>query len=298
MSFLPLQLLRTKKEEMNIQQAKQIPIPKYLTHLGFTSCKTYKGQHVYNSPIREDRTPSFYATANQWYDFGMGKGGNIVDLALLISKSDSIKDVLTHIETTMRIIPVARHERNLVASYQENENGLQLLKVKRLENSALIQYAKDRGISAIIARTFCKEAYYKVKNKNYFALAFENASGGYELRNKYFKGCTSKNVSFIDRGFDQLLIFEGFFDFLTWSEVSKNNNYEYRANVLVLNSVCNYEKSLAVVKSHSKIQLFLDADNSGRELTTRYTELGIPYVDHSYLYSKNHKDLNEMWVSK
>ena len=283
---------------MNIQQAKQVSIPDYLAHLGFASCKTYKGQQVYNSPVREERTASFYATADQWYDFGMGKGGNIIDLALLISKSHNIKDVLMHIETTMRMIPVASDRDNQIATCQENEHGLQLLKIKRLENQALLQYAKERGISSIIARTFCKEAYYKVKDKNYFAIAFPNESGGYELRSKYFKGCTGKDISFIDRGFNQLLIFEGFFDYLTWNEISKNNKYEYRANVLVLNSVCNYKKSLSVVKAHKKLQLFLDADSTGRELTNRYQTIGIPCVDISFLYSENYKDLNEMWVKE
>jgi len=283
---------------MNIQQAKQIPIPDYLAHLGFASCKTYKGQHVYNSPVREEHTASFYATTNQWYDFGLGKGGNIIDLALLISKSHNIKDVLIHIETTMRMIHIAGNRSNQIAACQENENGLQLLKIKRLENQALLQYAKERGISSIIAKASCQEAYYKVKNKSYFAIAFANASGGYELRSKYFKGCTGKDISFIDRGFDQLLIFEGFFDFLTWNEITKKNKFEYQANVLVLNSVCNYHKSLSVVKAHKKLQLFLDTDSSGLDLKNRYKRIGIPCGDISFLYSANYKDLNEMWMKE
>jgi hypothetical protein len=42
-----------------------------------------------------------------------------------------------------------------------------------------------------IATCYLREIHYKAKGKRYFALCFPNDSGGYEIRNPYFKGSFS-----------------------------------------------------------------------------------------------------------
>ena len=45
---------------------------------------------------------------------------------------------------------------------------------------------------------FCKEIHYELRDRHYFALAFGNVSGGYEMRNAYYKGCIkNKDISLI-----------------------------------------------------------------------------------------------------
>ena len=58
-----------------------------------------------------------------------------------------------------------------------------------------------------------QEMYYRIGGKPYFALAFRNDSGGYELRNPRFKGSTSKDITHIRQQGEpreKCLVFEGF----------------------------------------------------------------------------------------
>ncbi len=41
----------------------------------------------------------------------------------------------------------------------------------------------------------CSEAHFTHNGKRYFAIAFPNISGGYEIRNRYFKGCIAPRKS-------------------------------------------------------------------------------------------------------
>jgi hypothetical protein len=60
-------------------------------------------------------------------------------------------------------------------------------------------------------------------NKKYFAVGFENNSGGYKLRNKYFKGSSSpKDVTQIRfSGAKGIAVFEGFFSFLSYPVINR-----------------------------------------------------------------------------
>ena len=67
---------------MNIQEAKQIKIADYLLSLGHHPVKQQGANLWYKSPLRNESEPSFKVntTMNSWFDFGMGKGGNIITM--------------------------------------------------------------------------------------------------------------------------------------------------------------------------------------------------------------------------
>ena len=68
---------------MNIQEAKQIRIADYLQSLGYTPVKQQGNSLWYKSPLREETEASFKVNTdrNLWFDYGLGKGGNIIALA-------------------------------------------------------------------------------------------------------------------------------------------------------------------------------------------------------------------------
>lgn len=67
-----------------------------------------------------------------------------------------------------------------------------------LKNKSLLSYLHSRRIDESIGCTYCQEIHQKQKERWYFSVAFGNQSGGYELRNPYFKGCMgSKDLSII-----------------------------------------------------------------------------------------------------
>ncbi len=85
---------------MNIQEAKQIKIADYLLSLGHHPVKQQGANLWYKSPLRNESEPSFKVntTMNSWFDFGMGKGGNIITLASYLYASDNLPYLLDKME--------------------------------------------------------------------------------------------------------------------------------------------------------------------------------------------------------
>jgi hypothetical protein len=46
---------------------------------------------------------------------------------------------------------------------------------------------QERGINTELAKKECKEVRFANNGKHYFAIGFPNVSGGYEVRNRFFK---------------------------------------------------------------------------------------------------------------
>ena len=77
---------------MNIQEVKNIRIADYLQSLGYTPVKQQGNSLWYKSPLREEKDASFKVNTelNKWYDFGLGKGGNIIALAEELYATDCV----------------------------------------------------------------------------------------------------------------------------------------------------------------------------------------------------------------
>ena len=75
---------------MNIRTAKSIPLAAYLSGLGFLPVKRRGTDLWYLSPLRKETRASFKVNTrlNTWYDFGIGRGGNIILLAAEIYEMD------------------------------------------------------------------------------------------------------------------------------------------------------------------------------------------------------------------
>lgn len=66
---------------MDIQHIKQIAITDYLQQQGYAPARVHGIHYWYCSPLRNESTPSFKVNTerNQWYDFGTGEHGDIID---------------------------------------------------------------------------------------------------------------------------------------------------------------------------------------------------------------------------
>ena len=162
-----------------------------------------------------------------------------------------------------------------------------------LRHHALFSYLQSRLIDADIGRMYCKEVHYELRGRHYFALAFGNTSGGYEVRNAYYKGClNNKDISLIrhltEETQENVCVFEGFMDFLSASTLGLETG-----DCLVLNSVANVEKAMKHLDGYGRIDCYLDHDEAGRRtlemLKGHYEER---VCDRSALYD-GCKDLNE-----
>ena len=140
---------------MNIQKAKQIRIADYLQSLGYTPVKQQANSLWYKSPLREETEASFKVNTelNQWYDFGLGKGGNIIALAEELYASDYVPYLLNKIaEQAPHIRPVSFSFRQ-----QASEPSFQQLEIGELTHPALLHYLQERGINTDLVRSECKD---------------------------------------------------------------------------------------------------------------------------------------------
>ena len=159
-----------------------------------------------------------------------------------------------------------------------------------LRCNALLGYLKGRGIPEEIARAECEEIRFRLYGKRYFAVAFGNESGGYEIRNPFFKGSyPPKNITRISAGNPRCNVFEGFIDFLSAERLGYNDGNDS----VVLNSVANVGKAIPALAEYPLILCYLDNDTAGRAAVARLRrEFGDRVSDKSALYP-DHKDLND-----
>ena len=277
---------------MELEQIRRISLVGFLEDLGHMPVSR-KGNDVwFRSPFRNERTASFKVDTqrNVWFDFGLGKGGDIFHLAGELTGSTGFMKQLEFLSGKSGILPLRLlQERKKIPRV----SGFEDVKVTELSHEALKSYLKERGIDPAIAGRFCKEVAYGIRGKRYFAIGFMNRSGGYELRNPMFKGCISPKdiscVSLSGKKQDTCCVFEGFVDFLS-ALVLRTVADE---DCLVLNSVSNLERSYAVLEGYGKIRCFLDRDQAGiTALETLNIHFGNKVMDCSGLYD-GFKDLNE-----
>jgi hypothetical protein len=282
---------------LSFSQAKQIPITEYLSGIGLEPAKVRGNDHWYLSPFRHERSPSFKVNTNLnvWYDHGSGEGGTLIDLGAKLYQC-SFHEFLDKLANGNYGVPESSFHRD---SFEAPERKLEVLAVRDLCNSDLIHYLEHRKIKTHFAHEHCREVEFRIGEKSYLAVGFPNRSGGYELRNRWFKGSSSpKDVSLINRGSSHLCVMEGFMDFLSVLALNQKKVIELplRSSFLTLNSLSFLNKNLSVLESHREIHLFLDNDLAGKEAKEGLTSKGILFRDASTLYAP-HKDVNEFLKS-
>jgi hypothetical protein len=286
---------------MNISEAKNIDLADYLQSIGITPCKKQGNSLWYYSPFRSESEPSFKLNLvlNQWYDFGLGKGGNIINFILEQHQTDNVSQALQILSgNASEIKPHSFSFRQ-----QENIPCFEDIRVKPLENPALIQYLKDRQINIANTIKTCKEVHFKTNDKTYFAIGFENNLGGFELRNKYFQGTLSpKGITHIQNGKDTCCIFEGFMDYLSFLTIAQKQSPSpgsiNKQDYIILNSVANISKAINTISSYKEKYCYLDNDQAGVSAFLEIQEkCGQNVKDMSATY-REYKDLNDYLCQK
>lgn len=275
-----------------IQRLKTIPITAYLSSMDIEPVKEQNGQFLYYSPFKDEHTPSFFVNPhkNVFKDFSTNdKGGDVITLVSRLKACDFAKAVqlLEAFDGITRSFSFS----GPIKPYNE-KSTLEVLKVKALENKALIAYLGDvRGIPFNVASKYVKECYFKVNDKNQFAVCFENDLKGLELRNAYVQLSTNPKAITTMKGRDNstALIFEGFMDFLSyivWQGKEPN------CDVIVFNSISNIPTSISLLKTHQTVYGYLDNDGGGETGMKSLAMAGINVTDCRELY-KPYEDVND-----
>ena len=218
---------------MTYQEANHISIKDYLKSLGILPAvdKYYYG--MYHSPFRQDDTPSFKVDygVNLWCDFGTGEGGSLIDLVMkqhgcnaygAICRLEQYSSGNSFSFQGKEVSEKNQHER------KQPTSPIEIRKIQPLQNPALMDYLRSRNIPPEMAAHHVQEMYYRIGDKPYFALAFKNDAGGYELRNPRFKGSTSpKDITHIRQSGkknDSCFVFEGVMDYLSFIAIRQKTN--------------------------------------------------------------------------
>ena len=272
---------------------REIPIADFLNAMGVRPAKQ-RGQVLwYSAPYRTERTPSFKVDTvkNVWFDFGIGNGGDIFDLAgAFIGSEDFLLRAAFIAKSGACPLPTLEQPQRS----EKKEPAFEDIWVRPLQDSKLLGYLEERGIDAHVAIPNCEEVRYRVRGKRYYAIGFRNRSGGMELRNRFFKGyIPPKDISLKCNGADVCAVFEGFMDYLSAMQLGI-----IASDWLVLNSVFNVEKALQVLSDYQRIKCYLDNDNAGQRAFQKLRDsFGDKVIDRSSLYA-DHKDLNDYLLSQ
>lgn len=288
--------MKFSSQKLTIEQAREADIVDYLSRLGHTPSKIRQDDYWYLSPLRWEKTPSFKVNRklNRWYDHGLGKGGNIIDFAILYNNC-TVGEFLKNLYPDSSF----HKPQTFLKQHPDNpakERRINILETKKISSIFLLRYLRQRRIPIAIAEAFCREITYELNGKQYYAIGFQNDSGGYEIRNPYFKGSSSpKGVTTIKNGSEEVFVFEGFMNFLSFLVIHKNQ-LESQGDFLILNSVSFFEKARPFLEQYEQVRLYLDRDATGQNCSRYALSLSARYKDESGLYHC-HNDLNDWLVN-
>ncbi|MDM1362508.1 toprim domain-containing protein [Myroides marinus] len=306
---------------MTCNEAKKISLVSILDKIGAKKVKQNNHEVWYLSPFRNETTASFKIdlAKNIWFDHGEGFGGNVLDFIMRYHDC-SLKEALQILDHGS----FSFHQPTFQSDITDKEKKYEIKAIKPLINTQLIDYIQSRCINLKIAKKYCVELHYSLKDKAYFGIAFLNDSDGYEVRNKYIKMCLGTKVpSYFNNNSSQIILFESWSDFLSfltlYPRAEKRYDYLILNTVGTLNAILNDDTNNYLYKctngeSDNCINIHMDKsinnalykelkydiiiccfdnDDAGNK-TTKKVQDAFPnrVKDGRYLYP-NHKDLND-----
>lgn len=276
-------LIKIKK--MNCKQFNSIQLEEVLLSLGHIPKKQNEKEAWFLNPFGTETEASFKLDKRQnvWYLHSEGVGGNNIDF-LKKYFNYSINEILSWAS-----------EKSFSSFHQQTEiekPNYNITEVAEIQNWNLKKYLFERGLTQRSFR-FLKEIKFTINNKKLYAVGFENLSGGWELRNSFYKGSLlKKDISIIKNDSDRIVVFEGFFDALSYIELQEN----LKEDILILNSISMLNKAKSYLQNYSEILLFLDNDLAGKKTNEDLISSFPNAIDYSFLYNDS-KDFNEFLVA-
>ena len=278
---------------MNCKQFNSVKLEEILVSLGHHPTKQNEKEAWFLNPFYTETQASFKINKNlnYWFLHSEGIGGNNTDFMMRYLKT-SIKEVLEWAE------------KQNFSSFQSQKDyhskssslNYNITEIKELQNENLKIYLQQRGLSPTVY-SLVKEVHFAIGEKKLYAIGFENLSGGWELRNQFYKGSLlKKDISVVNLNNNleknkNVVVFEGFIDALSFVEMKPFFN----GDLLVMNSVSLLSKAKEYLQNYSEIHLFLDNDKAGEFCKNEILKSFPEAKNHSEIYAL-HKDLNEYFV--
>ena len=299
-----------------------------LTILKESGLRTDRVGKMYFSPWNQDEsTPSMHISVTSggrqvWSCFGpvpdrvtrlleslSGKkkktaGGGTLDLIAAIHGLHSYAEAIRWLEDRSGRIRIDVHPS--VAERKDRADGPAFV-IDRVQDGItakyLTSYLDERKVSLKAASFHCQQLTYHLRRSprtSYVGIGFANNGGGYAIRSRLYKWSTGSDVTTIDRmgsrslkaSTPDVLVFEGFINFLSWLTVCRKT--APGVDICVLNSVNNVSRALGYLSLHGTVRCILDNDKAGRDCLETIRRNGGDVIDESPLY-EGYNDIND-WL--
>lgn len=291
---------------MNVKQIKEQFT--CLDYLGEPLKKMSNG-YLYRCPWKDDKHPSLSVTLDGggWHDLSDGTHGNLIDLVARCIGTNDFRQICAQFDSVTKNTSSFRQSRTLDARKEESNNFARFstipLQAYRLKDYLL----KERGIRPETAIALgVVEAHYSIRAdipRDFYALAYPNDKGGYELRGapyegnpRGFKGSKAPKgiTTHLIEANLPYVVFEGFADMLSFATMTNGQKHNY----VTLNSTVNSETAIVALKGvKSQIFLCLDNDHSGDEATEKML-VALPGSKDIRKGLMPHKDVNELLLHR
>lgn len=139
---------------MNISQAKLINLVDFLEQEGHKAVKQKGHIYWYNSPIRSESTPSFKvdSSRNEWYDYGLGEGGDILDLIKGLYNVKTTSEALSILAPKSNSFINAIYHRKDAPPKRQESGQMHNVVYHPLTHQALLSYMMKRKIDVNLSR--------------------------------------------------------------------------------------------------------------------------------------------------
>lgn len=270
-------------------KVKNIKIEDYLK---IDPVKRKNGYGMYQSPFRQEVKPSFKIDYNKniWYDFGLGKGGSIIDLVMMLREC-GFCEACKELEQG----DFSFHRYSSTSTVVINNEPLpQITKVIDPLSTSLISYCKGRGVNQDVVKANLQEIHYTNNGKPYYSLGMKNSLDGWEITglNRFKMVIGKKSYSLIKgETSNEVYLFEGTFDYLSSLMLGKRTTPE--VDCIVLHSVATLKQAKELLTKYNKVHSFLDNDNAGADCLTKLKEIVGTDKVVEYQFYKNYNDLND-----
>ncbi|UXD70025.1 toprim domain-containing protein [Sphingobacterium faecium] len=297
---------------MTCKELKQIELITIMNYIGFIP-RISNNQAWYKNPFNggNEKVASFKIDLrkNIWYAHNLGIGGNNIDFLSHYLKTTNISNILKWADERKNNFFFQQQYNSYVPDIKEGSSKGEMLVYREFElnHPKLIKYIASRKIDLNIAKYFCREILYMYDGRSkFYSIGFKNDSGGYELRNSISKNCMiKKDITTHTAGSEEVLLFEGFFDLLSWYTIHCPSDQIIPLDYCVLNSTINLDRTIPFLSDYSAIRSYLHLDSTGRlahsKLKNWFSDSEKIIIDEMDLIKKNHpdflgKDLNDFLI--
>ena len=276
-------------------KAKSLSLVDFLTQEGYELHDTGSYFRCL-SPLRNEGNGSFDISkkTGRWRDRGNGRKGDTIDF-IREYRHCSMKEAIDFL--------LSGEKLNLTTyePVKREKNAIELLSVGAIISPELIDYITLRCFGLKQAKKWLYEAkitfpYSRFNpEREHLCLAMRSDLGGYEFRGVKIKHSNApKSITTIHEGTKDVLLFEGFPDFLSYLTFLDIIEPEY--TTYILNSLSFLDITIPFLRG-CNVHYFGQNDNAAEESFQKLKESGIDVIDEREFY-RGHKDLNKWWVNK